>query len=469
MENNQNSQPAVEKNKNKQPAEGGAQGGRNNHHRHRRHHRPKNDGEKKVPQSTSMDKNFFSPEGEQKNDSTSPSSVASEDKQSRHQQHKKNHKNRGGEGKGDQKQDRKPEQAGKGGKNQPQGEKNSSQNNKNNRKKGNHQGKGNQRRGLEQRPYDPYEEVRPEELSLEELRARIVLKPSDIAPIADKQADVCEPSDETPPDQATVDAILRGESSVTPAEAEERVEVVGVRFRSAGKTYYFDPHGIKAQQGEFAIVETARGAEFGEVSLANTMVNVKDTVSPLRPILRIATPEDIRHDAENREKEKKALITCQERIAAHKLEMKLIDVQYAFDNSKLLFYFTADGRVDFRDLVKDLASTFRTRIELRQIGIRDEAKMLGGLGACGRPLCCSTFLSDFVQVSIRMAKEQNLSLNSGKISGCCGRLMCCLQYEYSTYASESAKTPPVDSLVKTANASSKKLKNERKSARGLRL
>ena len=450
MENNQNHQPPVEKNKNNQHAEGGAQGGRSNHHRHnRRHHRPKNEGEKKNPQGNSLDKAFFSPDGQQKDGAPAP---RNEEKQNRQNQQKKNNKHRGGEGKiQQQKNDQKPEQGNNNAKNPSQGGKGQSQGGGKNKGKNRNQGKGNHRRGLEQRPYDPYEEVRPEELSLEELRARIVLKPSDVlsASVSDKDADACEPSDEALPDQSAVDAILNGETGAAPSEPEEKVEVIGVRFRSAGKTYYFDPQGIKGKKGEFAIVETARGAEFGEISLANTMVNVKDTVSPLRPVLRIATPEDIRHDEENREKEKKALVTCQERIAAHKLEMKLIDVQYAFDNSKLLFYFTADGRVDFRDLVKDLASTFRTRIELRQIGIRDEAKMLGGLGACGRPLCCSTFLPDFAQVSIKMAKDQNLSLNSSKISGVCGRLMCCLRYEADVYAEEIRLTPQNDTVVKT--------------------
>ncbi|MBQ7391897.1 MAG: stage 0 sporulation family protein [Clostridia bacterium] len=232
-------------------------------------------------------------------------------------------------------------------------------------------------------------------------------------------------------------------------ENEEKVEVIGIRFRSAGKVYYFDPRGQKLKKGEFAIVETARGPEFGEVSLENTMVNVSETVTPLRPLIRIATPADIEHNAENREKEKDALLVCQQKIAAHKLDMKLIDVQYAFDNSKLLFYFSSDGRVDFRELVKDLASVFRTRIELRQIGIRDEAKMLGGIGSCGRILCCSTFLPDFAQVSIKMAKEQGLSLNSAKISGMCGRLMCCLHFESETYAEEIRRTPAIDSQVKT--------------------
>ena len=232
-------------------------------------------------------------------------------------------------------------------------------------------------------------------------------------------------------------------------EPGEKIEVIGVRFRSAGKMYYFDPQGRKVNKGAFAIVETARGPEFGDVCMANTMVNVDDTVTPLRPLIRVATSEDIIHNEENRKKEAEALIICQKKIEEHGLDMKLIEVQYAFDNSKLLFYFSSEGRVDFRELVKDLASVFRTRIELRQIGIRDEAKMLGGLGACGRALCCSTFLPDFAQVSIKMAKEQGLSLNSAKISGMCGRLMCCLRFESDVYAEEIRRTPSNGTLVKT--------------------
>ncbi|MBE6601704.1 MAG: stage 0 sporulation protein [Ruminococcaceae bacterium] len=213
--------------------------------------------------------------------------------------------------------------------------------------------------------------------------------------------------------------------------------------------YYFDPNRLQAAKGDSVIVETTRGPEFGEVCLANTKISADHVVSPLRPLLRIATPADVAKNEENREKESKAFGICQEKIAKHGLEMKLIEVQYAFDGSKLLFYFAAEGRVDFRELVKDLASVFRTRIELRQIGIRDEAKILGGIGACGRPLCCSTFLPDFAQVSIKMAKDQNLSLNSAKISGVCGRLMCCLRYESEVYAEEIRKTPSNDSLVRT--------------------
>lgn len=229
----------------------------------------------------------------------------------------------------------------------------------------------------------------------------------------------------------------------------EKTEIVGVRFKSTGKTYYFDPNGVSATRGSFAIVETARGPEFGEVTLGNRLVPTADIVPPLRPLLRLATKEDIAHNEENAAKEIEAFRICHEKIAAHKLDMKLVDAQYTFDNTKLLFYFTSAGRVDFRELVKDLASVFRTRIELRQIGIRDEAKLIGGLGICGRALCCSGFLSDFGQVSIKMAKEQNLSLNSTKISGNCGRLMCCLRYEHKTYEEEIRLTPPVDSVVKT--------------------
>ena len=228
-----------------------------------------------------------------------------------------------------------------------------------------------------------------------------------------------------------------------------KAHVTGVRFKPGGKVYYFDHGDLTIKNGSFVIVDTARGLEFGEASFGDREVKESSLVLPLRKVVRIATEEDIKHNEENKKKENEAFSICQEKIQKHELDMKLIEAQYSFDNSKLLFYFTSANRVDFRELVKDLASVFKTRIELRQIGIRDEAKIMGGLGACGRPLCCATFLSDFVQVSIKMAKEQNLSLNSGKISGCCGRLMCCLQYEYKTYAEETAKTPPVDSTVKT--------------------
>ena len=234
-----------------------------------------------------------------------------------------------------------------------------------------------------------------------------------------------------------------------PTEDVEMTEIIGVRFKKTGKVYYFSPNGCTAKRGEFAIVDTARGPEFGEVWISNRKVPTSDIVPPLRPCIRIATKEDVLHNKENQKKEDEAFKIGNEKIEDHKLDMKLVDVQYTFDNSKLLFYFTSAGRVDFRELVKDLASVFRTRIELRQIGIRDEAKLIGGLGICGRALCCSGFLTDFGQVSIKMAKEQNLSLNSTKISGNCGRLMCCLRYEHQTYEEEIRLTPPVDSVVKT--------------------
>ena len=234
-------------------------------------------------------------------------------------------------------------------------------------------------------------------------------------------------------------------------EDTKKVRITGVRFKSNGKVYHFDKGELSPKDGSFVIVETARGLEFGEVAYGDREVKESSLILPLRPVVRLATPEDIKHNEDNKRKEDEAFKICLEKIQKHGLDMKLIEAQYSFDNSKLLFYFTSASRVDFRELVKDLAGVFKTRIELRQIGIRDEAKIMGGLGACGRPLCCSTFLSDFVQVSIKMAKEQNLSLNSGKISGCCGRLMCCLQYEYSTYAEETAKSPPVGSTVKTAD------------------
>lgn len=231
-------------------------------------------------------------------------------------------------------------------------------------------------------------------------------------------------------------------------EATE-TEIIGVRFKKSGKIYYFDPSGMSFTAGAHAIVETARGLEYGNVVIGNRMVKTSEIVNPLRCVIRTATPEDETHHKENVLKEVEAFNICIEKISEHKLGMKLIDVEYTFDNNKLLFYFTADGRIDFRELVKDLASIFRTRIELRQIGIRDEAKIMGGLGVCGRPFCCHSFLGDFVQVSIKMAKEQNLSLNSAKISGACGRLMCCLRYEYDVYNEELKKTPRIDSIVET--------------------
>ena len=244
------------------------------------------------------------------------------------------------------------------------------------------------------------------------------------------------------------------ETSVPTENAEEtvkEVEIVGVGFRTAGKTYYFSPKKASLQVGTPVIVETARGVEMGKITIANRMVPETEIVPPLREIIRAATPADVARYEENRRLEEHAAEVCREKIRAHKLEMDLVSVEYTFDNSKLLFYFTAENRVDFRELVKDLASVFKTRIELRQIGIRDEAKLMGGFGTCGRPFCCSTFLSDFVQVSIKMAKEQNFSLNSTKISGACGRLMCCLRYEHDTYEDAIKKTPSVGSYVSTPN------------------
>ena len=226
-------------------------------------------------------------------------------------------------------------------------------------------------------------------------------------------------------------------------------EVIGVRFKEVGKVYYFAPGEHKLSIDDMVIVETARGVECGTVALENKIVPDESLTSPLKPLIRFATPEDLEHLAENRKKEKKAFAICEQKIADNKLEMKLVNVEYTFDNSKILFYFTADGRVDFRNLVKDLASVFRTRIELRQIGVRDEAKMLGGLGICGKPFCCSTFLGEFQPVSIKMAKEQGLSLSPVKISGTCGRLMCCLKYEQEAYTDLLKKTPKVGAIVST--------------------
>jgi len=250
--------------------------------------------------------------------------------------------------------------------------------------------------------------------------------------------------------EADAERIFEEEQEPSVPEAElETFEIIGVRFKAGGKIYYFEPNGEVFKKDDAVIVETARGLEFGTCDLPNRTVTEREVVLPLRPVVRRATAEDIaRHEA-NVLREKEAMVVCAAKIVDHKLQMKLIDVEYTFDNSKLLFYFTADGRVDFRELVKDLASVFRTRIELRQIGIRDETKLLGGIGICGRPFCCKTFLSDFVQVSIKMAKEQNLSLNSVKISGACGRLMCCLRYEYDTYQEEIRKTPKCDQIVAT--------------------
>ena len=242
------------------------------------------------------------------------------------------------------------------------------------------------------------------------------------------------------------------------------IKVIGVRFRTAGKIYFFSPGGLELKAGDKVIVETARGVEFGSVVTGIKEVPDDQISQPLKPVIRIATQDDVRREAQNREKEKEAFKICQEKIRKHGLEMKLIDAEYTFDNNKVLFYFTADGRIDFRELVKDLASVFRTRIELRQIGVRDETKIRGGIGICGRPLCCHTYLTEFAPVSIKMAKEQNLSLNPTKISGVCGRLMCCLTNEEETYEELNSHLPSIGDYVTTPE----KLKGEVQSVNVLR-
>ena len=242
---------------------------------------------------------------------------------------------------------------------------------------------------------------------------------------------------------------IKGESSPEINEASAPTEIVGINFREAGKIYYFDPAGLTFTVGERVIVETARGVEMGTVKIANKTVAASEITSPLKKVTRKATEEDLLTDERNHDLEIEAALICKKKIKNHGLEMSLVATEYTFDNSKLIFYFTCESRVDFRELVKDLASTFRTRIELRQIGIRDEAKMMGGLAVCGRKYCCAGFLTDFVQVSIKMAKEQNFSLNSAKVSGACGRLMCCLRYEHEVYDEALKKLPRTGSLVLT--------------------
>ncbi len=227
------------------------------------------------------------------------------------------------------------------------------------------------------------------------------------------------------------------------------IKVIGVRFRKAGKVYYFDPAGMEIKTGDHVIVETARGVEFGEVVLGAREVNEEKVIQPLKSVIRMANKNDEEIERRNKEKEKEAFQICLQKIKKHELQMKLIDAEYTFDNNKVLFYFTADGRIDFRELVKDLASVFKTRIELRQIGVRDETKIMGGIGICGRPLCCHSYLSEFIPVSIKMAKEQNLSLNPTKISGVCGRLMCCLKNEEETYEDLNSRLPGIGDYVTT--------------------
>ncbi len=410
---------------NKHPAEGVANGeNKQNHHKKRRnkhrHHGPRTEGAPASEQQPGESMNH--PQGGNQNNPKKKEQNASEKRPNDNRGNDRQQKNQNNSHNGEKKQ----------------------QNGKNRNKKKKHQNGGNlrTRRGPEDLYGHPTED---DVLTMDELRARIVLKTADGSAPAPK-------SDDTEADVESIptDLLIPMDADPAPAlPAEDSVEVVGIRFRTSGKVYYFDPKKNKLRRGQFAIVETARGPEFGEVTFGNRRVRKSATVSPLRPVLRSATDADIAKNQENLKKEQEALEICRKKIMEHRLAMKLIEVQYAFDNSKLLFYFTSEGRVDFRDLVKDLASTFHTRIELRQIGIRDEAKMLGGLGACGRPLCCSTFLSDFVQVSIKMAKEQGISLNSSKISGVCGRLMCCLRYESEVYAEEIKRTPPIDSTVNT--------------------
>ena len=226
-------------------------------------------------------------------------------------------------------------------------------------------------------------------------------------------------------------------------------KIIGVRFRKPGKIYFFDADNIEVQKQDKVIVETTMGQEIGEVVISKREIDEENLVAPLKKIIRIATPKDIKHDEENRQKEKEAFKICEEKIAKYKLDMNLTEVEYKFDNSKILFYFTADGRIDFRELVKELAATFKTRIELRQIGVRDEVKRIGGNGVCGRELCCCSFLGNFETVSIKMAKEQNVSLNPSKISGNCGRLMCCLKYEQDVYEDKLKRLPKIGAIVDT--------------------
>ncbi len=288
----------------------------------------------------------------------------------------------------------------------------------------------------------------PELPNMDDLLIEDGMVPADPAAVARARASA-ESADEEIERILAYD-IFAGQTEPVPEVIPEgKVVIVGVRFRAGGKTYFFDPGEMQCPTGKYVIVETARGMEFGEIHLSNRLMDESMVVPPLRPVLRLATPEDIAHNKENREREQDAFRIGVQKINEHKLDMKLVEVQYTFDNSKLLFYFTSAKRVDFRELVKDLAGVFHLRIELRQIGIRDEARMIGGLGPCGRPLCCTTFLLDFGQVSMKMAKEQNLSLNSTKISGCCGRLMCCLRYEHEAYMAELKAMPSPGSFVNT--------------------
>ena len=291
------------------------------------------------------------------------------------------------------------------------------------------------------------EETVAAEPSEEETAAAEEAAEAEESAVAEESAEE-EATEEDTAAEENSEAEEEAEDSPIPAvDSDEKVHVIGVRFRTAGKIYFFDPGEWEVRHGCHVIVETARGIEYGTVVGLPMDVKASKVTQPLKEVIRIATLEDNEIERSNREREKEAYRICQEKILAHGLDMKLINAEYTFDNSKVLFYFTADGRVDFRDLVKDLASVFRTRIELRQIGVRDETKILGGYGICGRPLCCHTWMSDFIPVSIKMAKEQNLSLNPGKISGVCGRLMCCLKNEADTYEELNRTLPKVGDEV----------------------
>ena len=340
----------------------------------------------------------------------------------------------------------KPNEAAKSSAQQSQ----KSNNQKNNNQKNNHQNGNDQRQNSHRGAKNDNQKKRREEPSFLDTAPDIDSvfgKLSTAQPVKKERPVSTEPIEV----RELSDDELFGTSHIfyTPQRSDdETVEIVGVRFKSHGKVYYFDPNGIKFNRGDFAILDTARGIEFGEVCLSNRYISEKNIVSPLQKVIRKAVKDDIDRNQLNKKKEKEAFKICLEKIAHHGLDMKLVDVQCSFDNSKYLFYFTSAGRVDFRELVRDLASQFKTRIELRQIGIRDEAKLIGGIGICGRPICCSRHLSSFAQVSIKMAKEQGLSLSSNKISGNCGRLMCCLNFENQTYVDEIKRTPMPGSLVK---------------------
>ncbi len=404
-----------DKQNNKAPEAGAGKSGKN---RRPHHHRPHKKPEQK----------------EQAAQSQAPAAEQTKAQQPKPQNNKQNQPKQGQQPKqqpAQNKQHQQPAQAG-----QPAGDAAK----KRSRHRGGRGGRDNQKQNREIPAQEPMLQM-PADISINELKQMVQQsKQAQQAPVKEEPLPLAD---------ASILESVPTHSVPTFAPDEEVTEVVGVRFKEEGKVYYFAPGKDQLSKGDPVIVETARGPEYGTVWVANRMVRDSEIVKPLKEVMRRATPEDLKHHRENKAKEAEAFRICGEKIAQHGLDMKLVEAQYTFDNSKLLFYFTSAGRVDFRELVKDLASVFRTRIELRQIGIRDEAKLMGGLGACGRPLCCATFLSDFGQVSIKMAKEQSLSLNSSKISGVCGRLMCCLRYEHEAYVEEIKLTPPVDSVVKT--------------------